>query len=96
MGKKWKVFTGNELGALLGWWMIQSYKLINGNIHPKIAVLSSTVSSAILRSIAKKENIYFEVCLILKYLAFTCDFVLIKYSRKPLLGLNGWAIELIN
>ncbi|XP_050524981.1 phosphopentomutase isoform X2 [Daktulosphaira vitifoliae] len=58
--KKWKIFTGNELGALLGWWMIQSYKLINGHVHPKIAVLSSTVSSAILKSIAKKENIYFE------------------------------------
>jgi phosphomannomutase len=57
----WKIFTGNELGALLGWWVIHSYKKIHGKTHPKLVVLSSTVSSAILKSMAKIEGIRFEV-----------------------------------
>lgn len=57
----WKIFTGNELGALLGWWVIHTYKKIHGKTHPKLAVLSSTVSSAILKSMAKIEGIKFEV-----------------------------------
>ncbi|XP_050430140.1 phosphopentomutase [Adelges cooleyi] len=56
----WKVFTGNELGALLGWWMIDSYKKIHGQAHPKLVMLSSTVSSAVLKSIAKVEGVLFE------------------------------------
>lgn len=57
----WKIFTGNELGALLGWWVIHSYKKIHGKTHPKLVVLSSTVSSAILKSMARIEGIRFEV-----------------------------------
>lgn len=57
----WKIFTGNELGALLGWWMINSYKKIHGKMHSKLVLLSSTVSSAILKSMAKVEDIKFEV-----------------------------------
>lgn len=57
----WKIFTGNELGALLGWWVIHSYKTIHGKTHPKLVLLSSTVSSAILKSMAKIEGIKFEV-----------------------------------
>ncbi|XP_025409352.1 phosphoglucomutase-2 isoform X2 [Sipha flava] len=56
----WKIFTGNELGALLGWWMIHSYKKIHGKTNSKLVVLSSTVSSAILKSMAKLEGIRFE------------------------------------
>ncbi|KAF0769292.1 phosphoglucomutase-2 [Aphis craccivora] len=56
----WKIFTGNELGALLGWWVIHTYKKIYGKTNPKLVVLSSTVSSAILKSMAKIEGIKFE------------------------------------
>lgn len=41
--------------------MIHSYKKIHGKTHPKLVVLSSTVSSAILKSMAKIEGIRFEV-----------------------------------
>lgn len=41
--------------------MIHSYKKIHGKTHPKLVVLSSTVSSAILKSMAKIEGIQFEV-----------------------------------
>lgn len=57
----WKIFTGNELGALLGWWVIHTYKKIHDKTNPKLVVLSSTVSSAILKSMAKIEGIKFEV-----------------------------------
>lgn len=60
----WKIFTGNELGALLGWWMILSYKQIHGKTHDKLVVLSSTVSSSILKSMAKIEGIRFEVSIL--------------------------------
>lgn len=41
--------------------MIHSYKKIHGKTNPKLVVLSSTVSSAILKSMAKIEGIRFEV-----------------------------------
>ncbi|XP_076021584.1 phosphopentomutase [Genypterus blacodes] len=59
---QWRVFSGNELGALLGWWMFRCWK----NQNPEAAavknlyMLSSTVSSKILRAIAVKEGFHFE------------------------------------
>ncbi|XP_053712059.1 phosphopentomutase-like [Synchiropus splendidus] len=59
---KWQVFTGNELGALMGWWMFHCWK--NQNTDPNavknLYLLSSTVSSKILRAIAVKEGCHFE------------------------------------
>ncbi|KAH0616259.1 hypothetical protein JD844_027237 [Phrynosoma platyrhinos] len=59
---EWKVFSGNELGALLGWWIFTCWK--NQNQDPgaikDIYMLSSTVSSKILRAIALKEGFHFE------------------------------------
>ncbi|GCB67787.1 hypothetical protein scyTo_0008118, partial [Scyliorhinus torazame] len=59
---EWKVFSGNELGALLGWWIFTCWK----KQHPessclkKVYMLASTVSSKILRAIALKEGFHFE------------------------------------
>lgn len=59
-GIGWKVFNGNELGALLGWWAIQYYKEMNPNASMENCyMLASTVSSKILRSMAKKEGYHF-------------------------------------
>ncbi|KAK7929435.1 hypothetical protein WMY93_005830 [Mugilogobius chulae] len=58
----WRVFTGNELGALLGWWMFYCWKRQNtdeGSVK-NLYMLSSTVSSKILRAIAVKEGFHFE------------------------------------
>jgi len=57
------VFSGNELGALLGWWLFTSWKEKNqGQSNLKDTyMLSSTVSSKILRAIALKEGFHFEV-----------------------------------
>lgn len=56
---EWKVFTGNELGALLGWWMW--HRAQQKGVDPSKAVMiSSTVSSKFLESMAKKEGFIFE------------------------------------
>ncbi|KAE8294799.1 Glucose 1,6-bisphosphate synthase [Larimichthys crocea] len=58
----WKVFTGNELAALLGWWMLFNWK----EAHPdpadsqKVYMLATTVSSKILQAFARMEGFCFE------------------------------------
>uniref|UniRef100_A0A1A9UU14 Phosphoglucomutase-2 n=1 Tax=Glossina austeni TaxID=7395 RepID=A0A1A9UU14_GLOAU len=56
----WKVFNGNELGTLLGWWSIENYK----GLHPDVDMgecylLASTVSSKILLAMAEREGFNF-------------------------------------
>lgn len=60
---QWQVFSGNELGALLGWWMFRCWKQQNpeADAVKNLYMLSSTVSSKILRAIAVKEGFHFEV-----------------------------------
>lgn len=59
----WKVFSGNELAALFGWWMFDCWKKSkSGNADVKnIYMLATTVSSKILKAIALKEGFHFEV-----------------------------------
>ncbi|XP_070712675.1 phosphopentomutase [Pempheris klunzingeri] len=59
---QWRVFSGNELGALLGWWMFRCWKEQNPDAAAvkNLYMLSSTVSSKILRAIALKEGFHFE------------------------------------
>ncbi|KAK0155964.1 Phosphoglucomutase-2 [Merluccius polli] len=59
---QWRVFTGNELGALLGWWMFRCWKEQNPDpaAVKSLHMLASTVSSKILRAIALKEGFHFE------------------------------------
>ncbi|EFN68302.1 Phosphoglucomutase-2 [Camponotus floridanus] len=57
----WHVFSGNELGALLGWWMIHTYQVLHPDVDMSDAyMLASTVSSKILASMAKKKGFNFE------------------------------------
>lgn len=57
----WRVFNGNELGALLGWWAVVCYKEQNPQADlSNCYQLASTVSSKILRAIALKEGFNFE------------------------------------
>lgn len=57
---QWKVFTGNELGALLSWWALQCYKQIHvGENLGDCYMLASTVSSKIIRAIANAEGFNF-------------------------------------
>lgn len=54
----WHVFTGNEIGALLGWWAVHHARR-RGDELDRCYFLSSTVSSPILDSIARKEGLRF-------------------------------------
>ena len=55
----WRVFTGNEIGALLGWWCLQKEKKQSSDFS-RCLMLASTVSSSILGSMAKKEGFQFQ------------------------------------
>ena len=59
----WKVFTGNELAALLGWWMLFNWR--ERNPPPadpsSLYMLATCVSSRILRTMAQQEGFRFEV-----------------------------------
>lgn len=59
--KQWKVFNGNEIGSLLGWWAVQYFK--EGNSDKSLNdcyLLASTVSSKMLKSMGKVEGFNFE------------------------------------
>lgn len=55
----WKVFSGNELGALLGWWMWSRAEQ-KGQNPATAAMIASTVSSKILQTMAEREGFLFE------------------------------------
>ena len=62
---KWKVLSGNELGTLIGWWILENHKqkILNDDSVPKMSdcfMLSSTVSSRILSTMAQAEGFNFE------------------------------------
>lgn len=58
---KWQIFTGNEVGTLLGWWQWYKHKSKSGSAPAKDCyMISSTVSSKILESMAKKEGFNWE------------------------------------
>ncbi|XP_043256630.1 glucose 1,6-bisphosphate synthase [Colletes gigas] len=58
---EWYIFSGNELGALLGWWMMHVYQVQHPDTDfSHTYMLASTVSSKILASMAKQEGFNFE------------------------------------
>ncbi|XP_034109020.1 phosphopentomutase-like [Drosophila albomicans] len=57
---EYKLFTGNELAALLGWWALEIYKMGTEKADlAKCTMISSTVSSMILKSMAAVEGFNF-------------------------------------
>ncbi|OWR44724.1 Phosphoglucomutase-2 [Danaus plexippus plexippus] len=53
--KSWKVFTGNEMGSLLGWWILNQHCSHN-TVDEEVYLLASFVSSKMLRAIAKGKG----------------------------------------
>ena len=53
---KWKIYTGDQIGTILGHFLI----VLNKNTNWKKAVVASTVSSVLLKAIAEKNGIRFE------------------------------------
>ncbi|XP_017132952.1 glucose 1,6-bisphosphate synthase [Drosophila elegans] len=57
---RWKVFNGNELGALLGWWALENYKTMTAKPAVSNCVMMATlVSSRILAAMARTEGFVF-------------------------------------
>ncbi|GMH65521.1 hypothetical protein TrRE_jg6936, partial [Triparma retinervis] len=64
-GEGWRLFSGNEIGWVLGHWMWkkavrEGTEGAGGAEGGKIAMLASTVSSKFLGAVAKKEGFLFE------------------------------------
>eukprot|EP00795_Rhopilema_esculentum_P000450 gene450-10122_t len=54
----WKIFTGNEIGCLLGWWAVFNHKRLMPDAYPgdSVYMVHSTVSSKILQAIGAVEG----------------------------------------
>ncbi|VDP21502.1 unnamed protein product [Onchocerca flexuosa] len=53
----WKIFTGNEMGALISWWMWHCWREENPQKDPSnLYIVTSAVSSSISRTIAITED----------------------------------------
>eukprot|EP00094_Tigriopus_californicus_P008514 TCALIF_08206-PA protein Name:"Similar to PGM2 Phosphoglucomutase-2 (Homo sapiens)" AED:0.04 eAED:0.04 QI:1733/0.87/0.77/1/0.87/0.88/9/0/593 len=58
---QWRIFSGNEIGTLLGWFQFISHTTHNPDTNrANLYFIASTVSSKILRSIAREEGLSFE------------------------------------
>jgi phosphomannomutase len=59
---KWHVFSGNEIGVLLGHWQILRWKAKHAHLPvvPPAAVLASVVSSRMLKAVAKAESLIYQ------------------------------------
>ena len=58
---EWRIFTGNEIGTLLGHWQWSNWKRENPQGDPSsVHMLASTVSSKMLQKIAHVEGFNFE------------------------------------
>ncbi|CEG45371.1 hypothetical protein L917_04611 [Plasmopara halstedii] len=57
----WRIFTGNEIGVLLGCWELEQYlRLHPGCNRSQLYFIASTVSSKMLRAVANAEGVSFE------------------------------------
>ncbi|XP_073404607.1 glucose 1,6-bisphosphate synthase isoform X2 [Dendrobates tinctorius] len=58
---RWRVFSGNELAALLGWWTFFCWDKSGPTSKvQEVHMLATTVSSSILRAVAAKEGFQYE------------------------------------
>ncbi|EDO44486.1 predicted protein [Nematostella vectensis] len=59
---RWRVLTGNETGALFGWWSFFCHKKDHPHLYPgdHVYMVASTVSSKFLKSMAKEEGFKFD------------------------------------
>ena len=57
----WKIFNGNEIGSLLGWWQLKVHGFGDSNDFKRenLYFIASAVSSKMLGTIAKKEGLNF-------------------------------------
>lgn len=81
--KSWKVFTGNEMGSLLGWWILNQYYTHNVANGEDVYVLCSFVSSKMLQAIAKDKAQFVETLTGFKWMGNT-TLLLLQQGKIPL------------
>ncbi|PIO60072.1 hypothetical protein TELCIR_18438, partial [Teladorsagia circumcincta] len=60
----WKVFTGNEMGALMTWWVWMNWSEAHPDVDKSdVYILNSAVSSQIVKTIANEEGFKSDVTL---------------------------------
>ncbi|XP_041988185.1 phosphoglucomutase-2 isoform X1 [Aricia agestis] len=79
--KEWKVFTGNEMGSLLGWWVLEQHCKYSTQDEQRF-VLASIVSSKMLRAIAKGRAEFVETLTGFKWMGNT-TLLLLQQGNKP-------------
>lgn len=61
LSNDWDIFTGNELGSLMGWWLFKNYKEKHPNFDgSKVHMIASTVSTKFLDRMASIEGFHFQ------------------------------------
>ncbi|XP_017781760.1 PREDICTED: phosphoglucomutase-2 [Nicrophorus vespilloides] len=57
---EWRKLTGNEIGVLLGWWLLSNFEKRFPDVNlDNVYMLASTVSSKFLRGMAEKKGFHF-------------------------------------
>ncbi|KAL0881164.1 hypothetical protein ABMA27_002279 [Loxostege sticticalis] len=79
--KSWKVFTGNEMGTLLGWWLLQQNTQRGDN--SEVYVIASVVSSKMLRALVKGKGEFVETLTGFKWMGNT-TLLLAQQGKLPL------------
>ncbi|XP_052739323.1 phosphopentomutase isoform X2 [Bicyclus anynana] len=82
--KSWKVFSGNEMGSLLGWWILKQHAK-HGAVQDEdeIFLLASFVSSRMLKAIAKGKAQFVETLTGFKWMGNT-TLLLMQQDKIPL------------
>lgn len=81
--KSWKVFSGNEMGALLGWWLLtQHYKKDPSANAEDLYVIASIVSSKMLRAIVDGKGQFVETLTGFKWMG-NCSLLLVQQNKIP-------------
>ncbi|XP_028162865.1 LOW QUALITY PROTEIN: uncharacterized protein LOC114354594 [Ostrinia furnacalis] len=79
--KSWKVFTGNEMGALLGWWLLEQNS--KRNDASEVYVIASVVSSKMLRALVQGKGEFVETLTGFKWMGNT-TLLLAQQGKLPL------------
>ncbi|CAH0581574.1 unnamed protein product [Chrysodeixis includens] len=82
--KSWHIFTGNEMGALLGWWLLEQYcKRADHEPESEVYIMASIVSSKMLKAIVKGRGEFVETLTGFKWMGNT-TLLLAQQDKVPL------------
>ncbi|XP_045494673.1 glucose 1,6-bisphosphate synthase [Colias croceus] len=81
--RSWKVFTGNEMGTLLGWWMLHQFEANNTTGEDRCYLLASFVSSKMLSAVCRGKARFVETLTGFKWMG-NATLLLKEKGRVPL------------